>query len=814
MRPPPQPKLLLIVRTLLLVWAASAKAQTQLPPGFSRTDIGGTSWSGPVGVTFDANGRMYVWERGGRVFVVENGIKLATPLVDISTEVVTNQNEDHGLLGFALHPNFLQNGWVYLLYAVDRYDLLHSNDPNYNPQLNDNNQPTIGRLTRYTARASDGFRTVDPASRKVLLGETAQTGCPILFTTHGVGSLVFGSDDSLLATCGDGASYLGADTGGPSLGAKTVQALADGIITPQQDVGAFRAQLPSVLSGKILRLDPATGDGLPSNPWFNPAQPRSPRSRVYALGFRNPFRFTRRPGTGSHYRGDGNPGVLYLGNVGDISFEELEVVDGPAYNGGWPVYEGITPSSTFTGKNATNSDAPNPLFGIGGCTQAFFTFRNLLIEATPGVQSWPNPCNAAQQVPATIPRFMHHRPEVDYGRNPNGPMRTPTFTGGVADFLVVGIDSPLMGTPVGGATITGQVWYTGTDFPASYQNSFFQTDYTGLWIQNFHFDASDVPYQTDTFATVPGGITSLATNPVTGGLYAVDIDLNRVYRISYAGPNQPPVARATAAPRFGASPLAVNFTGSTSSDPEGLPLTYQWNFGDGSALATQADPNHSFTAPAGVPTPYTVNLTVRDSLNQPSTAQVLVAVNDTPPNVSITSPVDQGLYSMATPTTVPLTATISDAEHGPAQLSCAWQTTLHQNGEQFPDPPVATCAASADLDPVGCGGSAFHYAFALTVSDAVGLPTTRSVSLYPDCASLLPVICGNLDGNGVRDAADVARLRDALANPIANPLTPAELSRCSTIGDTACNVADLAVLRRYLAGRAPGPAPVCPAAGA
>ena len=295
--PPPQPKLLLLVCTLLLVWAASAKAQTQLPPGFSRTDIGGTTWSAPVGVTFDANGRMYVWERAGRVFVVENGVKLATPLIDISDEVVNNQNEDHGLLGFALHPNFLQNGWVYLLYAVDRYDLLHSNDPNYNPQLSDYNEPFIGRLTRYTARASDGLRTVDPASRKVLLGETPQTGCPILYTTHGVGSLVFGSDDSLLATCGDGASWHRRGPGGPSAGAKSVQALADGM--PAR-MSARSARSSGVLAGKILRLDPATGDGLPSNPWFNPAQPRSPRSRVYALGFRNPFRFTPSSGSGVH----------------------------------------------------------------------------------------------------------------------------------------------------------------------------------------------------------------------------------------------------------------------------------------------------------------------------------------------------------------------------------------------------------------------------------------------------------------------------------------------------------------------------------
>src|SRR5215470_7655154 len=160
---PPQLLLVLLGCAPLLVWTPSAPAQT-LPPGFSRVDLAGDNWDAPVGVTFDANGRAYVWERAGRVWVAENGVKLATPLVDIASEVTNNQSDDHGLLGFALHPNFLQNGWVYLLYAVDRYDLIHSQDPNYDPQISDYTQPTIGRLTRYTARASDGFHTVDPAS--------------------------------------------------------------------------------------------------------------------------------------------------------------------------------------------------------------------------------------------------------------------------------------------------------------------------------------------------------------------------------------------------------------------------------------------------------------------------------------------------------------------------------------------------------------------------------------------------------------------------------------------------------------------------
>ena len=61
-----------------------------LPPGFSEQTIG-AGWTDPVGVAIDPSAqganRIYVWERAGRVWLVENGVKLATPLIDIHDEV-------------------------------------------------------------------------------------------------------------------------------------------------------------------------------------------------------------------------------------------------------------------------------------------------------------------------------------------------------------------------------------------------------------------------------------------------------------------------------------------------------------------------------------------------------------------------------------------------------------------------------------------------------------------------------------------------------------------------------------------------------
>ena len=124
----------------------------------------------------------YVWERTGKVWIKDSTDNSPTLLLDISEEVGAWQ--DHGMLGFALNPNFRVNGYFYLLYVVDRYYLLNFGSPNYDPNANQYNAATIGRLTRYTCRSSDGFRSVDLSSRSILLGETKQTGFPVLSYTR------------------------------------------------------------------------------------------------------------------------------------------------------------------------------------------------------------------------------------------------------------------------------------------------------------------------------------------------------------------------------------------------------------------------------------------------------------------------------------------------------------------------------------------------------------------------------------------------------------------------------------------------------
>ena len=246
-----------------LLFAATTQAQI-VPQGFID-QLHSNGWNSVTGFEFDKNNQMYVYEKKGKVWVIDtNNNKQITPLLDISDEV--GNFGDNGLLGFCLHPDFLNNGLFYLFYTVDRYHLLNAGTPWYDSTINWFNEATICRLTRYQADSATNFHTIIPASRTVLLGSNKKNGVPLLFIGHSGGQIRFGNDSSLLVSTGDGASYSNLDSGN-TVGKYWAQALSDSIIRPAENVGAFRSQMMNSYCGKLLRLDPNTGLGLPTNPY-------------------------------------------------------------------------------------------------------------------------------------------------------------------------------------------------------------------------------------------------------------------------------------------------------------------------------------------------------------------------------------------------------------------------------------------------------------------------------------------------------------------------------------------------------------------
>jgi PKD repeat protein/glucose/arabinose dehydrogenase len=733
-----------IILVLGLFVAQEGHAQTY-PPFFSDALVSG-GWSEPVGAVWDDNDRMYVWEKSGKVWIVQNGVRLPAPLVDISDEV--GNWRDHGMLGFALDPQFLSNGRIYMMYMVDRHHLLNAGTGAYDPATNDYYGATIMRITRYTA-TGPLFNTVNPASRTILLGESASTGIPNTHESHSTGSLAFGDDGTLLATTGDGASYGSTDVG--SAGETYwATALAEGIIRTQENVGAFRSQMVNSLNGKVLRLDPNTGDGVASNPWYDPDAPRAPRSRVWAMGLRNPYRMTFRRGSGSTDPAAGDPGTLYIGDVGWNAWEELNVCYEGGMNFGWPLFEGMEAQVNYTGALTENLDALNPLYDGINCTQQYLRFVDLLKQDTPiHLNGHPNPCDASTQIPNTVPKHFHARAGVDWSHGNQS--RVAGFNGAqAASFDLDAGNSPVPGPRFGGYAGIAGAWFEGENMPVGYQNSSFHGDFASGWIRRFMFDENDLPLSVHDFATGLGSIAWIGSGP-DGCVWYMRYSSNELRRICYTlAVDLPPIAVAQQNVQYGVGPLNVQFTGSGSSDPENTTLTYLWNFGDGQT-SSQADPQHVFTAPPGVPTSFTVTLTVTDGGGQSASTSLLVSLNNTPPEVFISSFLNGGFYPIGVDTLYTLEADVSDAEHGPGQLTYAWRTTLFHNTHNHPEPIDPTPVTSSVISGVGCDGETYAYRVQLTVTDAGGLSTTVANWLYPRCQAIAPTAIINasaINGQG------------------------------------------------------------------
>lgn len=256
-------------------------AQSTQPADIAHLRLGlSRRWSGfdkPLYLTNagGGSGRLFVIEQAGTVRVIRNGTLAPAPYLDIRKLVLSGG--ERGLLGMAFAPEFTRNGHVY----VDYTDL---------------NGDTV--IARYTASS--------PASDTP--NWSAQTLLHIKqpYANHNGGCLQFGPDGMLWIGMGDGGG-----AGDPG----------------------NRARDPRVLLGKMLRIDaekPPAGAlyGIP------PGQPASRgwAPEVWAIGLRNPWRFSF----------DASTGALWIADVGQDAWEEIDLVEQPrpGLNFGWPIWEG------------------------------------------------------------------------------------------------------------------------------------------------------------------------------------------------------------------------------------------------------------------------------------------------------------------------------------------------------------------------------------------------------------------------------------------------------------------------------------------
>ncbi len=688
----------------------------------------------PVGIAFDHMGTGYIWLKRGVVVVLDTtGQLLERPLIDISEEVVGNN--DHGLLGFALDPEFRQNGYFYLFYTVDRHHLFHFGKESYDPEKTIINEATIGRITRYQADVAKGFRQVVPGSRKMLVGEDiADRSFPVLMGSHGMGTLAFGKDGTLLASCGDASAFQRWDIGSDK-DTYFVQALGDGIILEKENVGSYKAQLIDNLAGKIIRIDPETGDGLSSNPFYDSSDPRAPSSRVWALGFRNPYRFVFTPTSGSHDPLEGNPGHMIVGDVGVGSWEEISTVEKGGENFGWPFYEGLEYRWQFWGNSTLNLDVPNPLYRQGGCGQAFLSFENLFKEVNKvGVYQFLNPCNQLKEIPASINTFVHKRPIIAWSNaawNPPARALLPAFEAdGKASELRIEESAQIEAIDFDGYSVIPGFFYQNGNFPEKYEGALFVADFSG-WIKVFYFDKNDQLTKIEGFLNREKGIVGLTQNPRDGCLYYVQFNTHSINKICFGG-NPPPNAIIAVSKNYGASPLTVQFDASQSFDPFGEMLTYFWDFGNGNT-SSQTQPTVTFEASSDEPTIQKIKLKVTDEIGKMDSTTQIISLNNTPPQVTITSFENGDQYPVSGASLLQLSAQVIDAEHKEQDLDYTWQVFLHHNLHFHPEPEQKERESSTIIAPLGCESGTYWYRIRLTVRDLAGLESFDEKEIFPYC---------------------------------------------------------------------------------
>lgn len=330
---------------LLLTAGQAAAAPTSLPAGFEEVTtaaFGRAVIATPTEVAWTPDGRMLITDKDGRLAVMTAG----GPQVVLDLRARVNNYRDRGLLGLAVDRDFATNGWVYLLYTVEP-------DP-LNP---DGGGPTVSRLTRITLNNDN--TVANPSSPEtVILGKSPSIPCPP--AANDVDCIPADYDWHTIGTVRvdpvDGTLWVGS---------------GDAIYSYVVQEKVFEVQDDHSYRGKILHVG-RDGRGLPGHP-FCPGNANydDACTKVYAKGFRNPFRFSVRPGKGP-----------VTGDVGADDWEEINLLK-PGGNYGWPCYEGAA-------RQTVHRETPRcqALYGQEGTAQA----------ATPPSYAYPHAGEGASAV--------------------------------------------------------------------------------------------------------------------------------------------------------------------------------------------------------------------------------------------------------------------------------------------------------------------------------------------------------------------------------------------------------------------------------
>ncbi|MEW2169271.1 ThuA domain-containing protein [Streptomyces sp. NPDC007027] len=522
----------------------------------------------------------------------------------ISGTLPVYTHDEEGLQGVGVDPDFAENRAIYLFYAPPM-DTPAGDAPETGTAEDFAKFDGVNRLSRFVLN-EDG--TLDTASEKKVLDVPTSRG----ICCHVGGDIDFDQDGNLYLSTGDDTNPFASDGFTP--------------IDERPDRNpAFDARRTSGntndLRGKILRIKVAD-DGsytIPEGNLFEPGTDRT-RPEIYAMGFRNPFRFSVDRATGTVYVGDYGPDAGAAdpgrGPAGKVEFARVT----KAANFGWPFCVGDNEPyidydfATSTSGAAFDCAAP----------KNESPHNTGLVDLPPAEAAW-------------IPYDGGSVPE--FGSGSESPMGGPVYR------YDAGLDSPVK-------------------FPEAYDGDFFAGEFGRRWIKRIEQDADGTVQSINDVPWSGTQIMDMAFGP-DGALYVLDYGLawfggdenSALYRIENATGGRSPIAEASANKTSGTAPLKVRFSSAGTADGDGDPLTYSWDFGDGKT-STAADPTHTYRKNGT----YTATLTAEDPTGRTGSASVHVTVGNTAPTVDLVLPEDGQLFEFGD--SVPFKVDVSDPEDG------------------------------------------------------------------------------------------------------------------------------------------------------
>jgi len=312
---------------------------------------------------------------------------------------------------------------------------------------------------------------------------------------------------------------------------------------------------------------------------------------------------------------------------------------------------------------------------------------------------------------------------ADYGwPSCEGPCSTPPFVDPVYAYPHPGCPGC---TVVGGAASIAGPFYEGTQFPSIYQDSFFFADYVEGYIKRL-----TPTNQVIDFASGIGSPVGMEEAP-DGSLYYLTIVPGQIHKITYDLANGIPTAVATANPTFGQPPLFVTFDGSGSSDPDGDPLTYSWDYGDGSPVKSGVSVTHNYNSVGA----FTAVLTVDDGNGGVATGSIVINIGN-PPVGTIDTPTVGTLYNGGD--TILFSGSASDIEDGTLPASAyEWTVVFHHNTHTHPYLQFSgVTSGSFDIDTQNETAPDVWYRVFLTVTDSDGLSLTTFQDVLPNTVNI------------------------------------------------------------------------------